>query len=176
MCVCVFVCSCVFVRVCLCVVVSLCVCVCLCLCVCSCFLCVCVFVCSCVFVCVCVSMCVQLYLCLCVCVCSCVFVCVLYMCLVLDQTDRSAPLTLRLHCCCWFRSSTSWTRIPSTLWEAECSSSFCSGLDGGLDLISVPIYQNVLVLNRQARVRCFTVSYRSVAVGCTCVWAKTIQT
>uniref|UniRef100_A0A8C2ZQR2 Uncharacterized protein n=1 Tax=Cyclopterus lumpus TaxID=8103 RepID=A0A8C2ZQR2_CYCLU len=75
-----------------------------------------------------------------------------------------------------WRSSTSWTRIPSTLWEAECSSSFCSGLDGGLDLISVPIYQNVLVLNRQARVRCFTVSYRSVAVGCTCVWAKTIQT
>ncbi|XP_075939283.1 interleukin 17a/f2 [Anarhichas minor] len=72
-----------------------------------------------------------------------------------------------------WRSSTVPNRIPSVLWEAECSSSLCSGPDGGQDLNSVPIYQNVLVLNRQDRGRCFVASYRSVAVGCTCVWAKT---
>ncbi|XP_068446727.1 interleukin 17a/f2 [Clinocottus analis] len=74
-----------------------------------------------------------------------------------------------------WRSSTSSTRIPSTLWEAECSGGSCSGLDGGLDLISVPIYQNILVLTRRARGRCFVASYRSVAVGCTCARAQTVQ-
>ncbi|XP_070765546.1 interleukin 17a/f2 [Enoplosus armatus] len=78
-----------------------------------------------------------------------------------------------------WRSSTVKNRIPSTLWEAECSFSFCSspkpGQKGRDNLNSVPIYQNVLVLNRQEGGRCYTASYRSVAVGCTCVWAKTNQ-
>ncbi|XP_035507844.1 interleukin 17a/f2 [Morone saxatilis] len=75
-----------------------------------------------------------------------------------------------------WRSTTVKNRIPSTLWEAECSSSFCSSPNrqtDGHNLNSVPIYQNVLVLNRQDRGRCYTASYVSVAVGCTCVWAKT---
>uniref|UniRef100_A0A673BTK5 Interleukin 17a/f1 n=1 Tax=Sphaeramia orbicularis TaxID=375764 RepID=A0A673BTK5_9TELE len=75
-----------------------------------------------------------------------------------------------------WRSSTVKTRIPSTLWEAECSSSFCSGADTRrtdvLGLNSVPVYQNLLVLTRQEGGDCFNASYRSVAVGCTCVWAK----
>lgn len=67
-------------------------------------------------------------------------------------------------------------RIPSTLWEAECSSSFCSspnpGFRHGHDLNSVPVYQSVLVLNRYQGGNCYTASYQSVAVGCTCVWAQ----
>ncbi|KAM8762984.1 interleukin 17a/f2 [Acanthopagrus schlegelii] len=75
-----------------------------------------------------------------------------------------------------WRSSTVKNRIPSTLWEAECSSSFCSspnpGHKDGHNLNSVPVYQNVLVLNRQDGQRCYTASYQSVAVGCTCVRAQ----
>ncbi|XP_073320871.1 interleukin 17a/f2 [Pagrus major] len=78
-----------------------------------------------------------------------------------------------------WRSSTVKDRIPSTLWEAECSSSFCSspnpGHKDGHNLNSVPVYQNVLVLNRQDGKRCYTASYQSVAVGCTCVRAQTSQ-
>ncbi|XP_041794854.1 interleukin 17a/f2 [Chelmon rostratus] len=79
-----------------------------------------------------------------------------------------------------WRSSTVKNRIPSTLWEAECSSSFCvspsPGQTDGHNLNSVPVYQNVLVLTRQDGTgRCYNASYRSVAVGCTCVWAKTNQ-
>lgn len=74
------------------------------------------------------------------------------------------------------RSSTVKTRIPATLWEAECSSSYCSSAGArqtdGLGLNSVPVYQNLLVLNRQKGGDCFTASYQSVAVGCTCVWAN----
>ncbi|KAM8893499.1 interleukin 17a/f2 [Spinachia spinachia] len=66
-------------------------------------------------------------------------------------------------------------QIPSTIWEAKCSSSSCSGPGAGRDLNSVPIYQNLLVLTRQEREHCFTASYRSVAVGCTCVRARTVQ-
>ncbi|XP_033480175.1 interleukin 17a/f2 [Epinephelus lanceolatus] len=76
-----------------------------------------------------------------------------------------------------WKSSTVKHRIPSTIWEAECSSSFCSSPNPGQtdrhNLNSVPIYQNILVLNPQDGGRCYTASYRSVAVGCTCVWAKT---
>ncbi|XP_029283613.1 interleukin-17A-like [Cottoperca gobio] len=74
-----------------------------------------------------------------------------------------------------WRSSTVTNRIPSTLWEAECSgvcSSPSTGQTDGHNLNSVPVYQNVLVLNRLGGGRCYTASYRSVAVGCTCVWAK----
>ncbi|KAG7239558.1 hypothetical protein INR49_028709 [Caranx melampygus] len=78
-----------------------------------------------------------------------------------------------------WRSSTVKNRIPSTIWEAECSSSFCSSLyPGHTDqhgLNSVPIHQNILVLNQQEGGGCFTASYQSVAVGCTCVKAKTGQ-
>ncbi|XP_074513669.1 interleukin-17A-like [Sebastes fasciatus] len=78
-----------------------------------------------------------------------------------------------------WRSSTVKNRIPPTLWEAECSDSFCSSPDGGHtdghQLNSVPVYQNVLVLIRQYGGRCYNATYRSVAVGCTCVWARINQ-
>ncbi|XP_038557975.1 interleukin 17a/f2 [Micropterus salmoides] len=78
-----------------------------------------------------------------------------------------------------WRSSTVKNRIPATLWEAECSNSFCSSPNPGqpnkYNMNSVPIYQNVLVLNQQRGVHCYTASYLSVAVGCTCVVAKTNQ-
>ncbi|KAM7424767.1 hypothetical protein PAMA_000903 [Pampus argenteus] len=78
-----------------------------------------------------------------------------------------------------WRFSTVKNRIPSTLWEAVCSSSFCSSPNSGQmerhNLNSVPIYQNVLVLNQQEGGRCYTATYRSVVVGCTCVWAQTNQ-
>ncbi|XP_033933418.1 interleukin 17a/f2 [Pseudochaenichthys georgianus] len=74
-----------------------------------------------------------------------------------------------------WRSSTDSNRIPSTLWEAECSSSFCFSPNKQTDrhnLNSVPVLQNVLVLTRSSKGLCYTASYRSVAVGCTCVWAR----
>ncbi|XP_026234544.1 interleukin 17a/f2 [Anabas testudineus] len=78
-----------------------------------------------------------------------------------------------------WRSSTVRNRIPSTLWEAECSSSFCTspnpGHRDGQNLNSVPIYQSILVLNRQPGGHCYTASYQSVAVGCTCVSARVNQ-
>ncbi|XP_070690730.1 interleukin 17a/f2 [Pempheris klunzingeri] len=78
-----------------------------------------------------------------------------------------------------WRSTTEKNRIPSTLWEAECNSSFCSSPYSGqadrFSLNSVPIYQNVLVLTRKDGGHCYTTSYRSVAVGCTCIWAKASQ-
>lgn len=68
-------------------------------------------------------------------------------------------------------------RIPSTIWEAECTSDFCSSLWPGQQdahrLNSVPIHQSLLVLTRNNGSRCYTASYRSVAVGCTCVRAVT---
>ncbi|CAN9506558.1 unnamed protein product [Ophioblennius macclurei] len=77
-----------------------------------------------------------------------------------------------------WRSSYTRDRIPATLWEAQCSNS-CSSPDPAqnprLDLVSVLIYQNILVLTRRGGARCYTASYRSVAVGCTCAWAKTDQ-
>ena len=63
-------------------------------------------------------------------------------------------------------------RIPSTLWEAECTSSFSSGTRPGQkvqDLNSVPIYRNILVLTRQKNRHCYTTSFQLVAVGCTSV-------
>ncbi|KAK2920473.1 interleukin 17a/f2 [Channa argus] len=78
-----------------------------------------------------------------------------------------------------WRSTTVKNRIPSTLWEAECSGSFCSNPNPGHrdrhNLNSVPVYQNILVLNRQEAGDCYIASYKSVAVGCTCVWAKISQ-
>ncbi|KAL3065067.1 hypothetical protein OYC64_015282 [Pagothenia borchgrevinki] len=74
-----------------------------------------------------------------------------------------------------WRTSTDLNRIPSTLWEAECSSSFCLSPNKQTDrhkLNSVPVLQNVLVLTRRPGGRCYTASYRSVAVGCTCVRAR----
>ncbi|CAL9701319.1 unnamed protein product [Knipowitschia caucasica] len=80
-----------------------------------------------------------------------------------------------------WRMSTVQTQIPSTLWEAECSSSVCLfPQDGtaqgggataghGLGLSAVPIHQELLVLERHSGSNCFTASFRRVAVGCTCV-------
>ncbi|XP_028999811.1 interleukin 17a/f2 [Betta splendens] len=75
-----------------------------------------------------------------------------------------------------WRSSKVRNRIPATIWEAECTSSVCSspfpGHQGGQYLNSVPVYQTVLVLTRQERGSCYVASYKSVAVGCTCVLAR----
>ncbi|CAJ1049953.1 interleukin 17a/f2 [Xyrichtys novacula] len=77
-----------------------------------------------------------------------------------------------------WRTSMVKNRIP-TIYEAECSSSFCvspkSGRIDGHNLNSVPIYQDILVLQRQGSGRCYKAMYQRVAVGCTCVWAKTNQ-
>ncbi|CAL8243563.1 unnamed protein product [Lota lota] len=62
-------------------------------------------------------------------------------------------------------------RIPSTIWEAECSHSDCadpSQPDGARNN-AVPIYQNVLLLNRRREENCYVASFRMVSVGCTCV-------
>ncbi|XP_020557054.1 interleukin-17A/F-2 isoform X1 [Oryzias latipes] len=79
-----------------------------------------------------------------------------------------------------WRSTTVRHRIPSTLWEAECDSIFCSNPTSGqpkdYSLNSVPIYQNILVLNHVKGSHCYTASYHLVAVGCTCVWARSNQT
>ncbi|XP_027869629.1 interleukin 17a/f2 isoform X1 [Xiphophorus couchianus] len=78
-----------------------------------------------------------------------------------------------------WRSSTAKNRIPSTIWEASCSTKFCSepkpGQQGEHDWNSVPIHQDVLVLTRMEGSRCYNASYLSVAVGCTCVRASTEQ-
>uniref|UniRef100_H3C5L1 Uncharacterized protein n=1 Tax=Tetraodon nigroviridis TaxID=99883 RepID=H3C5L1_TETNG len=69
-----------------------------------------------------------------------------------------------------WRSTTVRNRIPSTLWEAQCSSNRSPGGQTQVqDLNSVPIYRNILVLTRQNNSRCYTASFRLVAVGCTSV-------
>ncbi|XP_020783119.1 interleukin 17a/f2 [Boleophthalmus pectinirostris] len=82
-----------------------------------------------------------------------------------------------------WKASTVSTRIPSTLWEAECNSSVCwlphrnqetEGVDMGLS--AVPIYQVVLVLEKKQGSRCFTTAFHPLAVGCTCVRAPTTTT
>lgn len=79
----------------------------------------------------------------------------------------------------FFRSSTDPNQIPSTIWEAECTSDSCSALWPGQPdahrLNSVPIWQAILVLIRNNGSRFYTATYRSVAVGCTCVRARTTQ-
>nr|XP_020458320.1 interleukin-17A-like [Monopterus albus] len=78
-----------------------------------------------------------------------------------------------------WRSSTVKNRIPATLWEAKCKNSSCSRPNpshwDGYNLNSVPVYQNILVLTRQDGGHCYNASYLSVAVGCTCIRAKTNQ-
>ncbi|XP_015260055.1 PREDICTED: interleukin-17A-like [Cyprinodon variegatus] len=75
-----------------------------------------------------------------------------------------------------WRTTTVKNRIPETIWEAECSSEFClspkPGPAGSHNLNSVPVYQSVLVLTRMKGSRCYAASYKSVAVGCTCVRAS----
>uniref|UniRef100_A0A668A109 Interleukin-17A-like n=1 Tax=Myripristis murdjan TaxID=586833 RepID=A0A668A109_9TELE len=77
-----------------------------------------------------------------------------------------------------WKPSTVKNRIPSTIWEAECSSAHCSGLAPGQPdepgLNAVPIQQSVLVLSRRPS-GCYIASYLTVSVGCTCVWARTAQ-
>ncbi|XP_068176657.1 interleukin 17a/f2, partial [Antennarius striatus] len=72
-------------------------------------------------------------------------------------------------------STTVKNRIPATIWEAECSSTGCSAHSptDGRRLSSVPVYQEVLVLQRLDRKSCYRTRYRSVAVGCTCIWTRT---
>lgn len=63
-------------------------------------------------------------------------------------------------------------RIPSTLWEAQCTSIFSSGAGPDKtqvqDLTSVPIYRKILVLTRKDD-GCYTATFQWVAVGCTSV-------
>ncbi|TWW67565.1 interleukin 17a/f2 [Takifugu flavidus] len=74
-----------------------------------------------------------------------------------------------------WRSTTVKNRIPTTLWEAQCTSRVSSGPRLGQpevhNLNSVPIYQNILVLTRQNNSHCYTASFQMVAVGCTSVRA-----
>uniref|UniRef100_A0A3Q3ADL6 Interleukin 17a/f1 n=1 Tax=Kryptolebias marmoratus TaxID=37003 RepID=A0A3Q3ADL6_KRYMA len=74
----------------------------------------------------------------------------------------------------WSWSSTMVrNRIPSTLWKAECSSNYCGSPNPDqtnyYNLESKPIYQNILVLNRKEGERCYTASFQSIPVGCTCI-------
>ncbi|CAB1335377.1 unnamed protein product [Coregonus sp. 'balchen'] len=84
------------------------------------------------------------------------------------------------------RSLSPWTwkpttvenSIPTTIWEAECSSMYCvyptnSSQAVGYRQNSVLIYQQVLVLHTSATRKCYSVSFLSMAVGCTCAWART---
>ncbi|XP_010876987.2 interleukin 17a/f2 [Esox lucius] len=83
-------------------------------------------------------------------------------------------------------SLSSWTwkttrmenRIPETIWEAVCSSMYCvyptnSSQGVGYRQNSVPIYQQILVLHTSATSKCYRASFLNVAVGCTCIWART---
>ncbi|XP_066498914.1 interleukin 17a/f2 [Hoplias malabaricus] len=78
-------------------------------------------------------------------------------------------------------SAWSWTphtsshRIPGVIFEAECRTQFCSDPNNQqqTELNSVPIYHDTLVLQQDEHDHsCFTASFQRVAVGCTCVWAK----
>uniref|UniRef100_A0A8C8CCI6 Uncharacterized protein n=2 Tax=Oncorhynchus tshawytscha TaxID=74940 RepID=A0A8C8CCI6_ONCTS len=84
------------------------------------------------------------------------------------------------------RSLSPWTwkpitvknRIPPTIWEAKCSSMYCiyptnSSQAVGYQQNSVTIYQQVMVLHISATRKCYNVAFLSVAVGCTCAWART---
>ncbi|KAG7276860.1 hypothetical protein CRUP_007997 [Coryphaenoides rupestris] len=70
-----------------------------------------------------------------------------------------------------WRRTTAEHRIPSTIWEAECSESYCSepSQPGRARNNAVAIYNNVLVLNRRQGENCYVASYQVVSVGCTCV-------
>ncbi|CAB1331089.1 unnamed protein product [Coregonus sp. 'balchen'] len=59
--------------------------------------------------------------------------------------------------------------------EAECSFMYCGYPTNSSQYgqNSVPIYQHVLVLYTSATRKCYSVSFLSVAVGCTCAWAMT---
>ncbi|XP_036398080.1 interleukin 17a/f2 [Megalops cyprinoides] len=86
------------------------------------------------------------------------------------------------------RSLSAWTwrvnyeenRIPKSISEAVCNFSYCTDPKSDPDkaelhdkLNSVPIHQEVLVLNLNKTLNCYQASYISVTVGCTCVRAKT---
>ncbi|XP_074523229.1 interleukin 17a/f2 [Halichoeres trimaculatus] len=90
-------------------------------------------------------------------------------------SDRNGDTNVRSLSPWTWRSSTEKNRILSTIFEAECSSSFCDPPNKEQtdrhSLNSVPIYQNILVLQRLGR-RCYKAMYQRVAVGCTCVWAQ----
>uniref|UniRef100_A0A8C7UA24 Interleukin 17A n=1 Tax=Oncorhynchus mykiss TaxID=8022 RepID=A0A8C7UA24_ONCMY len=77
-----------------------------------------------------------------------------------------------------WKSTTVENRIPQTMWEAECSSMYCVYPTNRSQYMryrqnSVPIYQQVVVLYTSATRKCYSASFLSVAVGCTCAWART---
>nr|XP_046163841.1 interleukin-17A-like [Oncorhynchus gorbuscha] len=77
-----------------------------------------------------------------------------------------------------WKSTTVENRIPQTMWEAECSSMYCVYPTNSSQYMrygqnSVPIYQQVVVLYTAATRKCYSASFLSVAVGCTCAWART---
>uniref|UniRef100_A0A3P9L1H6 Uncharacterized protein n=1 Tax=Oryzias latipes TaxID=8090 RepID=A0A3P9L1H6_ORYLA len=62
-------------------------------------------------------------------------------------------------------------RFPSAS-NTRCLKPGCDmnlGQPKDYSLNSVPIYQNILVLNHVKGSHCYTASYHLVAVGCTCV-------
>ncbi|KAL4623857.1 interleukin-17A-like [Arapaima gigas] len=81
------------------------------------------------------------------------------------------------------RSLSAWTwtmnheenRIPKTIAEAVCNFTYCinlrkpNAIELDDQLLSMPIHQNVLVLNLVKPQNCYQASLISVAVGCTCV-------
>lgn len=75
-----------------------------------------------------------------------------------------------------FRPKISSHRIPHVIFEAQCNTEYCSYPDSDVDerLHSVPIHQDILVLKQDTQDgKCFSATFERVAVGCTCVWAKT---
>uniref|UniRef100_A0A4W5P9Y9 Uncharacterized protein n=1 Tax=Hucho hucho TaxID=62062 RepID=A0A4W5P9Y9_9TELE len=77
-----------------------------------------------------------------------------------------------------WKTTTVENRLPPTIWEAECSSMYCVYPTNRNQYMhygqnSVPIYKQVMVLYTSATRKCYSASFLSVAVGCTCVWART---
>ncbi|KAG7328052.1 hypothetical protein KOW79_007996 [Hemibagrus wyckioides] len=69
-------------------------------------------------------------------------------------------------------------RIPGVIFEADCESHHCTypGRQQHMELNSVPIYSNMLVLTQDLKnKKCFTVKFQRVTVGCTCVWERSSQ-
>ncbi|KAL2098560.1 hypothetical protein ACEWY4_005040 [Coilia grayii] len=101
--------------------------------------------------------------------CVCVLLCWLQVCHSRETCDSALKLHLK---------TVVKNRIPEVIYEAVCDADYCDYPDGDSDthesLNVVPITQMVLVLQAQrGQSRGYTAHYRRVAVGCTCMWAKT---
>nr|XP_015200049.1 PREDICTED: interleukin-17A-like [Lepisosteus oculatus] len=91
-----------------------------------------------------------------------------------DINNRSlAPWT--------WRSDYNETRIPDTIWEAVCTSRYCTNTTGHLDenYNSRAIKQEILVLKlHSAKQNCppvYQVVKQTVSIGCTCVHPHVVE-